>query len=178
MVDHPREDTVEEYRELLVVVAYLAGVWWFVFAAVSAYWAVGGTLGVSTLWGGTAELSGSRAPWIVTLLWGSSVLTFVLGVLSLAIVRPWGRYVPDEVRHASAFIVGLTLVPFVAVETLLRGVVLAGVLDPEVLTQTAVAWRLLFWNPWWVLGVLLYCVGAWIDSYTADQPATEPAADS
>lgn len=172
------ENEVEELREVASVFAYAGCVWWFVFALVSAYWATGGTTGVWTLWGGSGELAGTREPWVVTLLRVTAVVKLVPAVLALVLARQWTRYVPGWMVNVSAFLIGLTLVPSVAVDTALRGLVLVGVLGSAGVDQAVLAWRLLFWNPWWVVGVLLFCAAAWLSQYTLDQPATEADASA
>lgn len=139
---------------------------WLVLAgALSLYWASGGTVGVWTLWGGSEHLSGSPESWLQSPLWALGVVEFALVPLSLVIARRWRRGGLLSVVNASAFLIGLTLVPYVAVDVLAGGLVSVGVIEATAVDRLAVAWRLLFWNPWWVIGVLGYCGSAWLSRY-------------
>lgn len=173
MPEEPNDDEVEELLELATLLAAACCVWWILAGAIWLYWAAGGTVGVGTLWGGSEALSGIREPWLSTLLWGFSIFQLGLATLGLAISQRRTLVGLLTVVNTSAFLIGLTLVPYVAVDTVLRGLMLIGVLETIALDGIARAWRLLFWNPWWVVGVLLYCAAAWLYRYASDQRPTE-----
>jgi hypothetical protein len=74
--------------------AYAAGAWAAVFAALSFYWAAGGTAGAATIGPAIAEPVLARDPTWVAILWGTGALKLLGGLLALALVRPWGRLMP------------------------------------------------------------------------------------
>lgn len=169
-------DEVDELLELVTVLAYGGCAWWVAVAGASLYWAAGGTTGVGTLWGGDRVLSGAREQWIVSLLWIAGAVKLVPAVLALTLARRWRGYGLSRVVQASAWLLGLTLVPYVAVEAAVRGLVRFSALDPAQVEPTAIAWGLLFWNPWWVIGVVLFCAAAWLDRYAHGLSTSEGAA--
>lgn len=65
---------------------YAACVWMLVFAAMSFYWALGGTVGLTTVSLGQ-ELAGE--PWFIRLLWLTGILMVAGGLLALALVQSW-----------------------------------------------------------------------------------------
>lgn len=168
------ESEAEELLELAMVLGYASVAWWFLAGAASLYWVTGGTVGVGTLWVGSDALLEAREPWLVTALWVIGVFELVLATFSVSVARGWGRPGILAVVNADAFLVELTLVPYVAVDTLVSALVTIDVFHPVVLEQTALVWRLLFWNPWWIVGGLLYCVGAWLNQYASAQISAEP----
>lgn len=62
---------------------------------------------------------------------------------------------------------GRITLPSVAVDLFAGGLASLGWLDTAAADRLGVAWRLLFWNPWWVIGVLGYCGSAWLSRYAS-----------
>ncbi len=135
----------------------------FAFAAVSIYWGLGGTAGVDTLGGRIEELAVARDPVIVTLVWVTGLLKVAGGVLALALVRPWGNRLPRRwlVRGAWAGAVLLTVYGLVQVTSV--ALVALGVLTPsEPVEPLVLWWRLLLWEPWFLVWGVLLGLSAWV----------------
>lgn len=98
---------------------YVAGVWAFVFAAVSAYWAAGGILGLDAVSPEIVVLSENS--WFVPLLWGVVVAKVLLGLLALALVQSWGRLVPGWILLTAAWGAGGLMVLHGGSNLLVRG---------------------------------------------------------
>lgn len=79
-----------------------------VFAAMSFYWATGGTAGFNTVSSGLQQLA--REPWFVTVLWFTGILKVIGGLFALALVRPWGRRIPRRLLLIAAWGAGALLV--------------------------------------------------------------------
>ena len=135
--------------------AYAAASWAFVFAAMSFYLALGGGVGIGSQAVSIREQVDD--PEFVAVLWATGVLKVVAGVIALALVRPWGRRIP---RRALLVLAGGT-----AGLLLLYGglgwaqAVLweTGVHEiPASVGATASRWKLLFWEPFWLLGGVLF----------------------
>jgi hypothetical protein len=135
--------------------AYAAAAWAFVFAAMSFYWALGGRLGIGTQAATIRERIDE--PGFVAVLWATGGLKVVAGLVALALVRPWGRRLPPRlVRWAASATAGLLLlygtlgwVQAILWET--------GVHDiPSEVGAIAARWKLIFWEPFWMLGGLLF----------------------
>jgi hypothetical protein len=83
--------------------AYAAGVVAALYAAVSFYWAFGGTAGIDTLGGRLEEMARNGDPAVLGLAGIAGVLKVAGVVLALALVRPWGRVVPRRVLLVAAW---------------------------------------------------------------------------
>jgi len=127
----------------------------FAFAAVSVYWGLGGTAGVSSLGGSIEQRALAHDPLIVALAWITGGLKVVGGLLALALVQPWGRRLPRRLLLLTAWSGAVLLSVYGALQ--LTGVALIrfGV-DPTVLL-----WRLLLWEPWFLVWGLLLGMAAW-----------------
>jgi hypothetical protein len=135
----------------------------FTFAAVSLYWAVGGTAGLSTLGGGIEELARARDPAIVVLIWVSVVLKVVGGVLALALVQPWGRAVPRRLLLLACGGGAAVLVAYGAVQMTAVALVELGALAPsEPVDPSVLRWRLFLWEPWFLVWGLLLGRATWL----------------
>ena len=104
---------------------YTAGAWAFVFGAMSAYWAAGGTLGLHAVSPEIVALS--ENPWFVPLLWVVVVAKVLLGLLALALVRPWGRLVPGWILLTVAWGAGILMALHGGSNLFVRGLMAAGV---------------------------------------------------
>ncbi len=141
---------------------YAACAWAFVFAAMSFYWAAGGTAGADTIGPTIKELALAREPWFVAVLWLTGAMKVIAGLLALALVRPWGRPVPHWMLLVAAWGTGALLVLYGGVNLAVRGLMTIGAMNtPESMHSTAARWHLLLWDPWWLLGGLLFCAAAW-----------------
>ena len=75
-------------------VAYTACGWAFVFAALSCYWALGGTADAETVSAAIVQLARAHDPWMDAALWLSALIKVISGVVILALIQPWGSMVP------------------------------------------------------------------------------------
>lgn len=141
--------------------SYAACTWAFVFATLSFYWALGGTIGLSTISPAIEDLA--RAPWGGAMLWGTGILKVLAGLLALALVQPWGRSLPRRLLVIAAWVVGGFMVLYEGVANLMVRVVMAlGLIPtPASMYSPTAYWHLVLWVPWWMLGGLLFCLAAW-----------------
>ncbi len=140
------------------VAGYLAAAWAFVFAAASFYWALGGTLGVETI--APAITSLVDDPMFVAIgLWGAGVAKAIGGVLALALIL---ARLPVGVRRALgwlALIGGALVAPYGGASLVQHALMVLGVIGtPAALGSTAARWHLFLWDPWWLIGGLLFVV--------------------
>ena len=136
----------------LALAVYAATAYWLVFAAMSFYWAAGGTLGLGTLGEGVGELAAAREPWFVGLVVVTGLVKLVPVVLVQATIRPWGRRVPRSVLVAALVLVGVGMVGYGLVNSVVQGLVFLELIDPDEVDRVGLMWRLTFWNPWWMVG--------------------------
>jgi hypothetical protein len=90
-------------------VAYAACGWAFVFAALSCYWALGGTAGAETISPAIVELARAYDPLVYAPLWLSALIKIISGVVVLALIEPWGKRVPRQVLLLLAWGAGTLL---------------------------------------------------------------------
>jgi hypothetical protein len=142
--------------------AYAAAAWALVFAAMSFFWALGGTLGLDTLGNEIEREARAREPDTIALVWVTGLLKVVGAVLALALVQPWGRRLPRRLLPVAAWAVGLGLLVYALANFVQHGLMKAGAIDtPEALGSSAATWHLVFWDPFWLLGGVLFTTAAW-----------------
>ncbi|ELZ07482.1 DUF3995 domain-containing protein [Natrialba aegyptia] len=138
---------------------YAACLWAAVFAAMSFYWALGGTLGLKTI----GTFAQSRDPTFVALLWVTGAMKIGGGLVALALVRPWGHRVPRPLLLGCAWAGGIGLALYGSGNLLQHALMVIGMYSvPDAIgSMTAVWWHLLFWDPWWIGGGVLFSIAAW-----------------
>lgn len=129
----------------------------FAFALVSFYWAAGGTTGVSTLGGSIEEQALARDPTLAAITWVTALLKTAAAVLALALVRSWGRRLPRRWLLLTAWGAAATLTAYGVLQFTGVALVALDVVSPtEPKNTTVLLWRLLLWEPWFILcGLLL-----------------------
>lgn len=141
--------------------SYAAFAWAVAFAVPSFYWAAGGTIGLDTLGVEIQRLALTRDSGAVMAAWITGVLKLLAGVLALALVRSWGRNVPRWALLAGAWGTGALLILYGGVNLVYFTLVAVGVVPvPASVGSTAVRWYLLLWEPWFLLGGVLFCLAA------------------
>lgn len=168
------EHSLWDGRALFRVVGYLACVWAFAFAALSFYWAIGGTAGGATIGPDLQRLGLTRDPGFVAILWATGVLKVIVGLLALALTQPWGRRIPSWTLLPVAWCAGVIMALYEGLASLIQhALMVAGIIaTPSGLGSFAARWHLLFWDPWWLLGGLLILLAAWSYSRAAAVQST------
>jgi hypothetical protein len=134
----------------------------FLFAAVSLYWAAGGTAGLDTLGGTIEERVRAGDPVIMRANWAAVVLKTLGGVLALALVQPWGRRLPRWMVLSAAWAGAAVLVLYGTLQTTAVALVALGVVEAsDPIEPEALRWRLFLWEPWFLLWGLLLAAAAW-----------------
>ena len=141
-------------------VAYAVCGWAFAFAALSCYWALGGTVGTQTISPAIVALARAHDPLVYAALWLGALVKVISGVVVLALIQPWGRRIPRWLLLLLAWGAG-TLV-FVHGGLFLGVGLLAmtGVIRVST-PATLLHWYTFLWGPWWLLGGSLFLVAAW-----------------
>ena len=138
----------------------------FLFAAVSFYWALGGTFALETVGRGAVELAGSGNLGILLAPWFVGFLKVAGGLLALALVQPWGaRWFPRWMLLVAGWGGAVLLVGYGGAQIVVQLLVLNGVIP----TPVDMDWRgfyghLYLWDPWFLLWGVLLAVTAF--SYT------------
>ncbi|MFF3123692.1 DUF3995 domain-containing protein [Streptomyces sp. NPDC057908] len=134
----------------------IACAWAVAFAALHFYWALGGSWGLSVSAGPLAE---ERPGWFVAVgLWGVGLLCLVGGVLGWLLARPRPRGLAGRVAKALGWCVcAVLLVRGIAVEVLLLTDAAGSEID---VSPEQRLWTLLLWNPWFMVGGLVFGLAA------------------
>ena len=135
--------------------------WAFAFSLQSFYYAVGGTAGAETRPAAIAEPVLARDPAWVAIMWGTGAAKVLAGLLALALFRRWGGRVLDRLLLVTAWGAGVFLALYGAANLVQHALMVAGVVaTPTGLGETAARWHLWLWDPWWILGGLLFVAAA------------------
>ncbi|MEW9675157.1 DUF3995 domain-containing protein [Lentibacillus sp. L22] len=79
------------------------------------------------------------------------------GLLALAFTNSWGRIIPRWILLSAGWFIGIFLSLYGGANLFIRGLMAVGVMaTPESMHSTAARWHLLFWDPWWLLGGVLF----------------------
>jgi hypothetical protein len=148
-------------------VAYAAAGWAFLFAALSFYWALGGTAGSDTVSPEIAQLARAHVPWVMAALWISAIIKVVSGLVALALIQPWGSRVPRWILLLLAWGAGTLLFGHGGLFFAVGVLALSGTIGYSA-PATVLHWYTFLWGPWWLLGGLLFLLAAW--SYVRRSP--------
>ena len=140
--------------------AYAACAWALLFALASFYWALGGEFGVNTLGSGIQAMR--HDPGFLAVVWLTGIAKAFGGLFALTLVRPWVRWLPPIWKLALAWIGGIGLALYGSIPLTLEGLVLSGVVHVSgPVDWEGVRWHFWLWDPWWLLGGILFLLAAW-----------------
>lgn len=142
--------------------AYSAAAAAFSFALVSLYWAAGGMAALGTIGGAMEASARARDPTVVAATWAAFVLKVLGGLLALALVQPWGRRIPRRALLVAAVGGAAVLMLYGIANTVGVALISMDVLDnPAGLSRGAMRWRMLLWEPWFLVWGLFLGLAAW-----------------
>ncbi len=141
--------------------AYAACAWALGHAAMTTYWALGGTVGLGLLSEGVRQQAAARRPGFVAVLWGVVALKVLAGLFALALVRREGERLPRWLRLTAAWGTGVLLTAYAAAGLGLGVLVQTEILSAADQPDPALKWYLGVWYPLWLLGGLLFLAAAW-----------------
>jgi len=136
------------------------------FAAVSFYWGLGGTLGLDTVGQDAVQLARSGNVAMLVALWFVGLVKVAGGLLALALVQPWGRRrFPRWLLLLAGWGGSCLLVLYGGAQIGVQLLVTTGAIAPS----ADMDWRgfyghLYLWDPWFLLWGLL--LGITTFSYT------------
>ena len=141
-------------------VSYVAATWAFVFASASFYWALGGRIGLETIGPGLATLTND--PWFVAIgLWGVGVAKVAGGLLALALIRLRQRRRVHRLIYLITLIGGSLAALYGAASLVQHVLMITGAIAiPAGLGRVATTWHIVLWDPWWVIGGVLFVTAA------------------
>lgn len=136
-------------------IIYLAILWTLLFALMSFYWAAGGMVGVRSLGGEIYRRALTQDPEFLPVIWatgvvklgGAALLWILLKGIGTPNIRKWLMWI---LALAGIFMVLYGLLNFITISLHAMNV-----LEFD-LNAYATTWRLIFWEPFWILGGVLY----------------------
>ncbi|MGI8593602.1 MAG: DUF3995 domain-containing protein [Solirubrobacteraceae bacterium] len=114
---------------------------------------------MSTLGGRIEELARARDSTLITITWVTGVLKVVVGMLALALVRPWGRRLPRRWVVLAAWVCAGCLTLYGTVQVAGVALAMLGV-GTTTSSDSVLLWRLLLWEPWFLVWGLLLGLAA------------------
>ncbi len=144
-----------------VWVTYGACGWSFLFAALSFYWALGGTAGAETVSPEIVQLARAHVPWFIAVLWLTAILKVCSGFVALALIQPWGRRVPSWILLLLAWGAGTLFFVHGGLFFAVGFLALSGAISVRT-PETVLRWDTFLWGPWWLIGGILFLLAAWI----------------
>ena len=135
-------------------------------AAVSAYWALGGTALIDTIGGEIERWGRERSADVVAALWMITLAKLIGAVAPLVLVGVGAGLLPAWTRarpmRALGWIVAIGLTLYGGVLTVAGLLVEAGAFDTaDDADEHAIAWHAYFWDPWFLLWGAAFTVAMW-----------------
>ncbi|MGG3640967.1 DUF3995 domain-containing protein [Bacillus gobiensis] len=133
-------------------------IWSFVFAIMSFYWALGGMIGVESLGGKIYQLALERNPQFILLVWITGFIKVIGGVFLLLMLM---NRLPDFIKKSLywiSIVAGIFLFLYGAANFTTVGMAKWDLLEMGQQSQFALNWRFYFWEPFWMLGGILYFI--------------------
>ena len=145
------------YSRWAIWAAWAACGWAFLFAALSFFWAAGGRTGIQPL---ELQAASDRAIWVLINL-GTGAGKLLIGLFALACLLSWGRFIPHKLLQIGAWLLGIGMLLYGGAGLVSDILHVAGVVgDPA--QNKWFFWYLVVWDPWWMLGGLLFIAVAWL----------------
>lgn len=136
-----------------------AGTFWcLIFALISFYWASGGMLGVKTLGGIIYQKALERENSLIAMVWITGFIKLAGGLFLLLLLRKWSKVI-NHALFFLALIGGMFLFLYGLANFVTIVLSVMGILHLQIEIY-AVTWRLLFWEPFWMLGGVLFILSA------------------
>lgn len=142
--------------------AYAASACAGLFAAVSLYWALGGTAGMRSVGGYAERMARSGDASATVVIWMTVALKAGGAVLALSLVRPWGAVFPRRLRAGIAGAAALVLSLYGGMNMVGEALVELHVVTPSTpVDWTGLAWHLALWDAWFLAWGLLLGAATW-----------------
>jgi hypothetical protein len=151
---------MDVFRRRTRAIIYLASACAAASAALSAYWALGGTAGARGV-GEVAQTiaAGPRQG----VLWAVVIVKLVGVFLPLSLIFRWGGTIPARLRMSGTAGAGTVLTLYGAVLTGGAALVETGVIHPsDRVDWTALRWHLGLWDPWFLVWGILLVMSWWL----------------
>jgi hypothetical protein len=155
---------IKQPDRVAVAAAWAAAVLGAASAAMSAYWALGGTGLLGTVGGEIERWGRDRSAGVVVALGGIALLKLVVAVaapvLAGAVDAP--AWMTSRVPRRLGWIAAVVLMLYGGVLTAAGLLIEAGVIEPAAdADRHAIAWHTWFWDPWFFLWGVAFALALW-----------------
>lgn len=130
-------------------------VWTIVFSGMSFYWAMGGLLGVRSLGGAIYERSLTPSPSFIMIVWFTGFIKLLGVILLLSLLVQWKKPIITRILFYVTKVVGILLFLYGFLNFVTITLSTLNILDFD-LDSYATFWRLIFWEPFWMIGGVFY----------------------
>lgn len=130
-------------------------VWTVLFAGMSFYWGMGGTIGVRSLGGSIYEMSLNPTTTFLVLVWVTGFVKLLGVLLLLLLLVRWQNTLMKKVLYYMTKIAGVLLFLYGFLNFFTITLSAFHILEFD-LDNYATFWRLSFWEPYWMVGGVFY----------------------
>jgi hypothetical protein len=164
-----RVSAAQERRSPLVWSGYAAFAWGLLFAAISFYWGLGGTLGLDTLGGTLGRLAMSHDPAIFAAVWLTGILKVGGAILALALVQPWGQRLPRRPLLLLGWAAAAVLTLYGGTLVTGEALVASRLVRPGTVEWKPLLWHLYLWDMSFLIWGVLFALATWQCTRTASR---------
>ena len=133
----------------------LGSVWSVMFAALSFYWAMGGMFGVKSLGGAVYEMALNPERSFIIIVWLTGFVKLLGFILLLMLLVQWRKPIITKTLYYVTKIAGVLLFVYGLLNFITISLSALHILDFQ-LDAYATFWRLIFWEPFWMIGGVFY----------------------
>lgn len=129
--------------------------WTVVFAGMSFYWGMGGRIGARSLGGAIYEMSQNPSSSFLTIVWLTGVVKLFGLILFLMLFIKWKKSWMTRLLYYTMKVVGVILFLYGFLNFFTITLSAFNLSDFD-LDAYAIFWRLVFWEPFWMIGGVFY----------------------
>ncbi len=130
-------------------------IWTLLFAGISFYWAMGGMLGARSLGGAIYEMALNPDPSFIRIVWLTGFIKLLGVVLLLLPFIQWKGSIIVQILYVVIKAAGIFFFLYGLLNFITISLSAFNILDFD-LDDFATFWRLIFWEPYWMLGGIFY----------------------
>ncbi len=130
-------------------------IWTLLFAGISFYWAMGGMLGARSLGGAIYEMALNPDPSFIRIVWLTGFIKLLGVVLLLLPFIQWKGLIIVQILYVVIKAAGIFFFLYGLLNFITISLSAFNILDFD-LDDFATFWRLIFWEPYWMLSGIFY----------------------
>ncbi|MCJ8013223.1 DUF3995 domain-containing protein [Paenibacillus sp. KQZ6P-2] len=134
---------------------YLGVTWSLLFAVMSFYWAAGGMIGVESLGGEIYKKAMERDPAFISVVWVTGVVKLGGAILLLLLLKTSINKKIRKMLSLFCIVAGVFMILYGLGNFTTISLAGLNVLHFD-MSAYAIKWRLIIWEPFWMIGGILY----------------------